>query len=61
MDECIYLFCLLEKTCKQQLLVESTGMPRTIISPENAAYTKESNGHWETMYLNVSAVQQSRF
>jgi hypothetical protein len=58
-DECIYLFCLLEKQCKLQLLVEAAaanGMPKRVISPEDAAYTQESNGYWETMYNNVSKV-----
>lgn len=57
MDECIYLFCLLEKLCQQQLLVESAahgGLPKTIIAPQDAAYTQESNGYWETVYNNVS-------
>jgi ribulose-5-phosphate 4-epimerase/fuculose-1-phosphate aldolase len=56
-DECIYLFCVLEKICHQQLLVEAAaanGMPKSIIAPEDAAYTRESNGYWETVYNNVS-------
>jgi len=58
-DECIYLFCLLEKICQQQLLVEAAaanGLKKSIIAPEDAAYTKESNGYWETIYNNVSTV-----
>lgn len=58
MDECIYLFCVLEKICHQQLLVEAAaanGIPKSIIAPEDAAYTRESNGYWETVYNNVSS------
>jgi ribulose-5-phosphate 4-epimerase/fuculose-1-phosphate aldolase len=57
-DECIYLFCLLEKQCQLQLLVEAAaanGIPKRIIAPEDAAYTQASNGYWETMYNNVSS------
>jgi ribulose-5-phosphate 4-epimerase/fuculose-1-phosphate aldolase len=56
-DECVYLFCLLEKTCQQQLLAEAAeanGLTKRIIAPQDAAYTQESNGYWETMYNNVS-------
>ena len=40
-----------------QLLVEAAaanGIPKHIIDPEDAAYTAESNGYWETVYNNVS-------
>ncbi|WVW84365.1 hypothetical protein I302_106399 [Kwoniella bestiolae CBS 10118] len=56
-DECVYLFALLEKTCQQQLLAEAAeanGLKKRIISPEDAAYTAENNGYWETMYNNFT-------
>jgi hypothetical protein len=46
----------LEKICQQQLLVEAAaanGLQKSIIAPEDAAYTQESNGYWETVYNNV--------
>ena len=40
-----------------QLLVEAAaanGIPKQIIDAEDAAYTAETNGYWETMYLNFA-------
>jgi hypothetical protein len=37
-------------------MVESAaanGIPKCIISPEDAKYTAMTNGYWETMYINV--------
>jgi hypothetical protein len=59
-DECVYLFGLLDKQCHLQLMVEAAeanGITKSIISPEDAEYTAKTNGYWETMYLNVRSDQ----
>ena len=55
-DECVYLFGLLDKHCHLQLMVEAAaanGIPKSIISTEDAEYTAKTTGYWETMYLSV--------
>jgi len=54
-DECVYLFGLLDKHCHLQLMVEAAaanGIPKSIISTEDAEYTAKTTGYWETMYLS---------
>lgn len=38
-DEAAYLYTLLEKSCKIQLMVEATGLPKKLVPDEKAAYT----------------------
>lgn len=38
-DEAAYLFTLLERSCEVQIMVESTGLPKKVISKEEAEYT----------------------
>lgn len=37
-DEAAFLFCLMERSCKVQLLAERTGLEKRIVSDEEAAY-----------------------
>lgn len=37
-DEAAFLFCLMERSCKVQLLVEATGLEKRTVSDEEAAY-----------------------
>jgi hypothetical protein len=55
-DECVYLFALLDRHCHLQLLAEAAaanGIPKSIISPKDAEYTVKTTGYWEALYLNV--------
>jgi ribulose-5-phosphate 4-epimerase/fuculose-1-phosphate aldolase len=38
-DEAAYLYTLLEKSCRIQLMVEATGLPKRIVPDEEAAST----------------------
>jgi ribulose-5-phosphate 4-epimerase/fuculose-1-phosphate aldolase len=38
-DEAAYLYTLLEKSCRIQLMVESTGLPKRIVPEEEASNT----------------------
>lgn len=49
-DEAIYLFGLMERSCKIQLLVEQTNLPKKIISDEEAHYTCYNTSDPETLY-----------
>jgi len=49
-DEAIYLFGLMERSCKIQLLVEQTNLPKKIISDEEAHYTFYNTSDPETLY-----------
>ena len=49
-DEAIYLFGLMERSCKIQLLVEQTNLPKKIISDEEAHYTYYNTSDPETLY-----------
>ncbi|KAJ7280291.1 arad-like aldolase/epimerase [Mycena rebaudengoi] len=54
-DECVYLFALLDRHCHLQLLAEAAaanGIPKSIISPKDAEYTVKTTGYWEALYLN---------
>ena len=37
-DEAAYLFCLMERSCKVQMLAESTGLKKNFVADEEAAY-----------------------
>lgn len=47
-------FIALERACQTQLLAEAAaanGLPKRIVSPEAARYTKETTGSPEVMYM----------
>jgi len=56
-DEAVYLFAALDRQCQVQLLTEAAaanGIPKTIISKEDADYTAQTIQWWENTYINVS-------
>ncbi|KAI0160450.1 putative aldolase [Xylariaceae sp. FL1272] len=50
-DEAAYLFCLMERSCKIQLMVEASGLPKRYISDEEAAYNFKMASTPETLYI----------
>ncbi|KAF5374972.1 hypothetical protein D9758_000234 [Tetrapyrgos nigripes] len=54
-DEAVYLFAALDRQCKVQLLAEAAaanGIPKTIISKEDAEFTARTIQWWENVYVN---------
>ncbi|KAK7463628.1 hypothetical protein VKT23_006970 [Stygiomarasmius scandens] len=54
-DEAVYLFAALDRQCQVQLLTEAAaanGIPKTIISKEDADYTAQTIQWWENTYIN---------
>ncbi|KAI7233804.1 class II aldolase [Hortaea werneckii] len=49
-DEAAYLFTLMEQSCKVQIMVESTGIPKKHIGHEEAEYTARVNADPEVLY-----------
>ncbi|KAH8883449.1 putative aldolase [Thozetella sp. PMI_491] len=49
-DEAAYLFCLMERSCKVQLLVESSGLEKRYVSDDEAAYNYKMASTPETLY-----------
>ncbi|EFX01402.1 class 2 aldolase adducin domain containing protein [Grosmannia clavigera kw1407] len=37
-DEAAFLFCLMERSCRVQMLADAAGLPKTIVSDDEAAY-----------------------
>ena len=57
MDEAVQFFSSLDKQCHVQLLTEAaaaSGIKKSIISDEDAAFTAKTLQWWENMYVNVS-------
>ncbi|KAJ7680884.1 arad-like aldolase/epimerase [Mycena polygramma] len=53
-DEAAYMFGLLDKHCKLQLMVEAAAandIPKRIISPEDAKFNADTEAYWENLYL----------
>ncbi|GAM36900.1 aldolase [Talaromyces pinophilus] len=50
-DEAAFLFCLMERSCKVQLLAERTGLEKRIVSDEEAAYNYKMASTPETLYV----------
>jgi len=56
-DEAVQFFSSLDKQCHVQLLTEAaaaSGIKKSIISDEDAAFTAKTLQWWENMYVNVS-------
>ncbi|KAE9390640.1 arad-like aldolase/epimerase [Gymnopus androsaceus JB14] len=54
-DEAVYFFGALERLCKVQLLAEAAeanGIPKTLISNEDAKFTAKTIQWWENVYVN---------
>ncbi|KAK6084849.1 aldolase [Seiridium cupressi] len=49
-DEAAYLFCLMERSCKVQLLIEAAGLDKHCVSDEEAAYNFKMASTPETLY-----------
>ncbi|KAF2206251.1 hypothetical protein CERZMDRAFT_103575 [Cercospora zeae-maydis SCOH1-5] len=50
-DEAAYLYTLLEKSCKIQLMVESTGLPKRVVPEEEAANTFRMASTPDTLFV----------
>ncbi|KAI5239961.1 arad-like aldolase/epimerase [Aureobasidium subglaciale] len=50
-DEAAYLYTLLEKSCRIQLMVESTGLPKMMVPDEEAADTFRLASQPETLFV----------
>ncbi|KAL1871329.1 hypothetical protein VTK73DRAFT_2083 [Phialemonium thermophilum] len=50
-DEAAFLFCLLERSCKVQLLADSAGHEKHVVSDEEAAYNFKMASTPETLYV----------
>ncbi|KAK7032430.1 hypothetical protein VNI00_013178 [Paramarasmius palmivorus] len=54
-DECIYLFALLDKHCKLQLMAEAAaanGIPKLLIDDDDAEYNSRTQKDWEVLYAS---------
>ncbi|KAJ5174535.1 aldolase [Penicillium canariense] len=49
-DEAAFLFCLMERSCKVQLLAHQTGLEKQIVSDEEAAYNFKMASTPETLF-----------
>ncbi|KAJ9133377.1 Class II aldolase/adducin N-terminal [Pleurostoma richardsiae] len=49
-DEAAFLFCLMERSCKVQLLADASGHEKKIVSDEEAAYNFKMASTPETLY-----------
>ncbi|CRG87571.1 hypothetical protein PISL3812_04589 [Talaromyces islandicus] len=50
-DEAAFLFCLMERSCKIQLLVERAGLEKHIVSDEEAAYNFRMASTPDTLFV----------
>jgi len=67
-DDAAFWFIALERACKQQLLVEATGIKPQLLSDKTAAYSREHVGsdfigwlHFQTLYNHIAATQPDMF
>jgi ribulose-5-phosphate 4-epimerase/fuculose-1-phosphate aldolase len=67
-DDAAFWFIALERACKQQLLVEATGIKPQLLSDKTAAYSREHVGsdfigwlHFQTLYDHIAATQPDMF
>ncbi|KAH6869429.1 putative aldolase [Thelonectria olida] len=49
-DEAAFLFCLMERSCKVQLLTEGAGLEKVMVSDEEAAYNFRMASTAETLF-----------
>ena len=63
-DAAAFWFIALERCCKQQLVVEATGIKPRLVSPERSRYSREHVGseyigwlHFQTIYGHLEATQ----
>ena len=67
-DDAAFWFIALERACKQQMLVEATGIKPQLLSPKTAQYSREHVGsdyigwlHFQTLYSHIAATQPDMF
>ena len=67
-DDAAFWFIALERACKQQLLIEATGIKPQLLSPKTAQYSREHVGsdyigwlHFQTLYSHIAATQPDMF
>ena len=67
-DDAAFWFIALERACKQQLLVEATGIKPQLLSPRTAQYSREHVGsdyigwlHFQTLYSHIASTQPDMF
>ena len=67
-DACAFWFIALERCCRQQLMIDATGIQPTLVSPERARYSREHVGseyigwlHFQTLWEQIAAEQPDLF
>lgn len=67
-DDAAFWFIALERACKQQLLVEATGIKPQFLSEKTAKYSREHVGsdyigwlYFQTRYSHIAATQPDVF
>jgi ribulose-5-phosphate 4-epimerase/fuculose-1-phosphate aldolase len=67
-DDAAFWFIALERVCRQQLLVEATGIKPQLLSDKTARYSREHVGsdyigwlHFQTLYEHIAATQPDMF
>jgi len=67
-DACAFWFIALERCCRQQLMIDATGIQPTLVSPERARFSREHVGseyigwlHFQTLWEQIAAEQPDLF
>ena len=67
-DDAAFWFIALERCCKQQILIESTGVKPQLLDDQTASYSREHVGsdyigwlHFQTLYQHLEATQPDMF
>lgn len=67
-DSAAFWFIALERCCRQQLMLDATGIPPKLVPPERARYSREHVGsdyigwlHFQTIYGQLAATQPDMF
>jgi len=67
-DDAAFWFIALERCCKQQLVVEASGVKPIMVPPEKARYSRENVGspfigwlHFQPIYDQIAATQPDMF
>ncbi|KER69949.1 aldolase [Burkholderia cepacia] len=67
-DSAAFWFIALERCCRQQLMIEATGITPKLVTPERARYSREHVGsdyigwlHFQTIWSDLIATQPDMF
>ncbi len=67
-ESAAFWFIALERCCQQQLMVDATGIPPRLVTPERARYSREHVGsdyigwlHFQPIYEQLAATQPDMF